>query len=303
MSIGTVLLLLASLAAQERPPAVYLRLEPPADRSLLRGTPAKLYLRTDRGAYVTVFRADTEGRLSVLYPERPWEDNYLRPGKNYEIASAGTGYTFTVESEPGVGYLFAVASAEAFDYRRVVRGERWDHAALLPEGRITGDPYASFVGLAERIVEDRGTPYGSALLAYRVEGEYDYPRFVCYGCHAPASREVWDPYGRTCSRFALVRYSDPEAGYRYAFRDLRAPSGESGRDWISGVLDLRRLIPWVSKSAEVPRPPERAAEAAPSPSSLPRNLTPRLERRLVPVPPQSSDSPPVRNEKRRRPQR
>ncbi len=303
MLAGTTLFFLGTLAAQDLPPAVSIRLDPPAngERSLLRRTPVEVYIRTDREAYVTVFRADTEGRLSVLYPEHPWEENYLRPGRTYQISTAGAGHAFMVESEPGIGYLFAVASAEAFNYRSAVRDERWDHAAFLPDGRISGDPYASFIRIAERILPAEETGYGSALVAYLVEGQYHYPRFACYQCHAPATHPVWDPYERTCPRFALVRYSDPKAGYRYGFRDLRLAAEESDRDWISRVLDLRKLIPWVSKPGQAPRQPQGGAESAPWPPSPLRNLTPRLERRSPPLLPERSDSHLTREPTRRRP--
>ncbi|GBD33695.1 hypothetical protein HRbin33_02692 [bacterium HR33] len=299
--IGTAFLLLGALAVQDRPPAVSIRVDPPAQSSWARGTPVKVYLRTDRAAYVTVFRADTEGRLSILYPEHPWENNYLNGGRTYEITAGGTSHAFSAEFEPGLGYLFAVASEEPFDYRKVVRGERWDRASFFPEGRITGDPYASFTDLAEQILTNRAAAYGSALVAYRVEGQYDYPRFVCYDCHAPNTHPVWDPYQRTCPRFALVRYSDPKAGYRYGFRDRRAPAERSPGDWISGVPDLRRLIPWLSRPQELPREPERAAAPEPWLSPILRNLTPRLERRSPVVAPQPADSPPLQNQRRRRP--
>ncbi len=304
MLSAIALLLSGSLITdQDRPPTVSIRLDPPAERVLLRGTPVKVSVRTDREAYVTVFRADTEGRLSVLYPEHPWEENHLRPGRSYQISTAGRGYSFRVESEPGIGYLFALTSAEAFNYRKVVRGERWDYASLLPDGRITSDPYASFIRVAEQIMQSRGAVFGSALVAYRVEGRYEYPRFVCYDCHLPATRPVWDPYQRTCPRFALVRYSDPRAGYRYGFRDLLLGREESRRDSTSTVLNLRRLIPWISQPGSSLRQQERAGELEPWPSSLLRNLTPRLERRWAPVNPEPRDSPPLRDQRPRRPPR
>jgi hypothetical protein len=199
-----------------------------------------------------------------------------------------------------VGYLFAVAAKEPFDYHRAVRGERWDHGSLLSEGRMRGDPYSAFRRLAEQILRDPATDYGSVLVAYRVEGPYDYPRFVCYGCHTPASHSVRDPYQRTCPRFALVRYTDPEVDYRYGFRDLQNPS-ESPLDPISRVLDFRRLVPWVAKPGPAPRAPEGGDRAGPGRWSPPGYLTPRLERRLSPVKGEPLDSVPPSSQGRRRP--
>lgn len=303
MLAAIALFLLGTPAVQDRPPAVSIRLDPPGERTLSRHTRAKVSIRTDREAYVTVFRVDTEGRLTILYPEHPWEDNRVRPGRTYQIRAAGAEHSFMVESEPGVGYLFAVASAEAFDYRKAVRGGRWDYASLLPDGRLSGDPYASFMRVAEQISQGKRKVSGSTLLAYRVEGQYEYPRFVCYDCHAPATQPAWDPYERTCPRFALVRYSDPKAGYRYGFRDLWLNSEGSPRDSMSGVLNLRRSIPWISRPGPTPRQPEFTTESEPWPSLRLRDLIPRLERRSAPVSPEPPNSSPPRDRRRQSPPR
>ncbi|MBW8772163.1 MAG: hypothetical protein JF590_02535, partial [Gemmatimonadetes bacterium] len=44
---------------------------------------------------------------------------------------------------------------------------------------------------------------------------YDYPRFVCYDCHAYAPYYTWNPYAHSCVRFRVVIYDDP---YYYPYR-------------------------------------------------------------------------------------
>ena len=52
--------------------------------------------------------------------------------------------------------------------------------------------------LAERITRDDDYDYD--IVPYYVDRRYDYPRFVCYDCHAYASYDEWDPVPRPCSR-------------------------------------------------------------------------------------------------------
>src|SRR3972149_5538250 len=40
-----------------------------------RGERVRVYYRTERDAYVTLLRVDTDGRVRVLYPREPFEDN------------------------------------------------------------------------------------------------------------------------------------------------------------------------------------------------------------------------------------
>ena len=68
--------------------------------------------------------------------------------------------------------------------------------------------------LAERIVM-QGGDYDYDLAQYDVERHYDYPRFVCYDCHAYAPYYAWNPYGHSCVRFRVVIYDDP---YYYPYR-------------------------------------------------------------------------------------
>jgi hypothetical protein len=67
--------------------------------------------------------------------------------------------------------------------------------------------------MADRIAPAGEYDYDVA--EYSVERHYDYPRFVCYDCHAYASWRYWDPYSAYCSRFRIVIYDD---WYYYPYR-------------------------------------------------------------------------------------
>ena len=180
-----------------------------------RGQGVRVYLRTDQDAFVTLFRVDTDGRVRVLFPHDPWEDNFVRGGRDFEIMGADNNRTaFYVDDYPGVGYLFAVVAADPFDFSAIESGSHWDYRTIA-DGRVRGDPYVALTELAERIVPQGYEDWDYDIVPYHVERHYEYPRFLCYDCHAYASYRYWDPYWRSCVRFRIVYYDDP---YYYPYR-------------------------------------------------------------------------------------
>ena len=173
-----------------------------------RGDAARVFFQADRDAFVTVFRVDTDGRVRVLFPREPWEDTYVRGGREYEIETTSDGRAFRVDDYPGVGYVFAVIAADPFDYAGIVTNDHWDYR-VIAEGRVRGDPYVALTDLAQRIVPEAYEDWDYDIIEYHVERHYDYPRFACYNCHAYASWTYWDPYAHYCSRFRIVIYDDP----------------------------------------------------------------------------------------------
>jgi Domain of unknown function (DUF4384) len=171
-----------------------------------RGDGARVYLTAQQPTHVVVFRVDTDGRIQVLYPREPWGDTWIRDSRRLELPGGSKGRTFVVDDDPGIGYLFAIASRRPFNFDEIARGDHWDYRAI-EGGRITGDPYVALTSLAARITP--GDQYDYDVTPYYVERRYDYPRFVCYDCHAYAKYDDWDPYRRACARFRVVIYDDP----------------------------------------------------------------------------------------------
>lgn len=178
------------------------------------GEDARVFLSADRDAYVAVFRVDTDGRVRVLFPRDPWDDGFVRAGREFEV-EAGRGYdAFEIDDYPGVGYVFAVASADPFDFDAITRGDHWDYR-VIADGRVRGDPYVALTDLAERIVPPGYDGWDYDITPYYVEQHYDYPRFLCYDCHSYATFSYWNPYAYSCVRFRIVVFDDP---YYYPYR-------------------------------------------------------------------------------------
>src|SRR6266545_3966655 len=181
-----------------------------------RGERVRVYFRLDQDAYVTIFRVDTDGRVRVLFPRDPWEDNFARGGRDFEVDGRALGTdAFTIDDYPGVGYLFAVASADPFVYDQIESGDHWDYR-VIGDGRVRGDPYVAMTDLAQRIVPDGYADWDYDVISYNVGQHYDYPRFLCYDCHSYVSYSSWDPYYSSCVRFRMFVYDDPwYYPYRY----------------------------------------------------------------------------------------
>jgi hypothetical protein len=177
-----------------------------------RGDGARVYVHVDDPGHVTILRADTDGRIRVLFPSEPWRQNFVRGGRTLEVGEWQRHPSFTVDEDPGVGYILVVSSSKSFDYDEVTRGDYWDFR-LVRDGRIRGDPYVALTNLARRIARDS---YQYDITPYYVEQRYDYPRFVCYDCHTYASYRAWDPYATSCARYRMVIYDDP-AYYPYRY--------------------------------------------------------------------------------------
>ncbi len=169
------------------------------DSPYTSGQGVRTHFRADRDAFVTILRVDTDGRVRVLFPREPWEDNFARGGRDYEVQGGDERDAFYIDDYPGVGYLFAVASADPFVYDGIQSRDHWDYR-LIADGRVRGDPYVALTDLAQRIVPDGYSDWDYDITPYYVQQHYDYPRFLCYDCHSYVSYPYWSPYDYTCVR-------------------------------------------------------------------------------------------------------
>ena len=174
-----------------------------------RGERVRVFFRTEQDAFVTILRVDSDGRVRVLFPREPWEDNGVRGGYTYDVPNYGNHDAFVVDDDPGIGYVFGVASADRFMYEPFTSANHWDLALVSDGGRIHGDPSQSLEELVQRIVPPDYADYDTHLLPYYVEQHYDYPRFLCYDCHTYVGYSAWNPYTYWCPRFTLFVYRDP----------------------------------------------------------------------------------------------
>jgi len=182
------------------------------------GQGVRVHFRTEQDAYVTILRIDTDGRVRVLFPREPWEDNFARGSRDYEVPGRDSRDAFYIDDYPGVGYIFAVVAGDAFVYDALESHDHWDYRAIA-DGRVHGDPYVAVTDLAQRIVPADYGDWDYDLAPYYVQRHYDYPRFLCYDCHSYVNYSSWSPYDYSCVRFRIVVFDDP---YYYPYRSYGA---------------------------------------------------------------------------------
>lgn len=135
---AALLVSLLPLAAPATPVAVASGIsdDPPVhiwlnnDRRYETGDRAKVRVETQDDGYLLVFHVDPDGRLRVLFPLDPTDDNYVRGGKEYELKGRGGREPFTVESGSGRGTVYAAVSPDPFRFDQYVLGDHWDYRSL-----------------------------------------------------------------------------------------------------------------------------------------------------------------------------
>ena len=91
----------APRSADRRTPGI--RIWTSGDDLMRRGERVRVFYRTERDAYVTIFRVDTDGRVKVIFPRDPDQENYGYGGATYSVSGSGSGQgtAFYVDESSG----------------------------------------------------------------------------------------------------------------------------------------------------------------------------------------------------------
>jgi len=128
-------------------------------------------------AYVLIGQLDAAGRLSIIFPESPDDDGFLRGGKSYNTPERFAGFEdqyldryasnrafmgnnrARVDSyDRGAGYLFIVASWRPMRFDRIADGARFT-SYELNESEVNDDPRPAIAELAALIAGDNREAY------------------------------------------------------------------------------------------------------------------------------------------------
>jgi hypothetical protein len=197
-------LLLASLLAVPSPSDSAVRLTLSSDGTFRPGERARVYVEPAEDGYLVVLRADAEGRVRVVYPVDPDEDDFVRGGKKFEIRWRGEREAFYVEDLPGNGTVVAVWSPDPFKFDAFVRNGHWDYR-VLAANKLTDDQEAGLVDIAQRMAGATEVKYDVASYSVTV------PRYW----RDPLYDRGWfgRPYG-TGARLSFF-YGVPFYGFGY----------------------------------------------------------------------------------------
>jgi hypothetical protein len=169
----------APAAAWEDDPAIRIWLN--SDGRYQRGDRANVQVKARDDGYLLVLHVDPDGRLRVLFPLDPDDDDFIRGGKKYEIADRGGRQAFTIEQRSGHGTVYAAISRDPFRFEGYVAGDHWDYAAL-DDVRISDKPEPDLNRFMQRIARSD--------FDYDILG-YDVYESVVYG--GPATGYGYGP--------------------------------------------------------------------------------------------------------------
>ena len=177
------------------------------------------YFASEPRAYVTIVRVTTDGELRVLYPRRPSEQWPLSTGRlANDVVPYRNDPAFNIYESSGMGFVFAIASYDRFDYRYFASGSEWS-VARLASSRY-GDSFEIVDRFISRTLPSR-SEFSLDYMAYRVTGDghgrsryasryRDYDLYNYYG-------SCLSVFGRRSSYYCQT-FNDGYYGERYGER-------------------------------------------------------------------------------------
>jgi len=84
------------------------------DDEYYEGDRAKFYYRVSRDAFVAIYSVDSKGRVNLLFPSLPGQDNYVTGGVTNSLPGRNDDYDLVVNGPNGVENVQIIASREPF---------------------------------------------------------------------------------------------------------------------------------------------------------------------------------------------
>ncbi|MBX6331512.1 MAG: DUF4384 domain-containing protein, partial [Gemmatimonadaceae bacterium] len=209
----------ATRADATREPAVRVSLD---HRTYEAGDRARVTVRAREDGYLLVLHVDPDGRVRVLFPLDPGDDNFVRGEQEYEIRGRGDREAFSVDASRGSGTVYAAWSRDPFRFDDFVRGDHWDYR-VLGDADVSSDPEGGLTRLVERMTSAH---FDYDVVTYTVEREVAYrPAPVYYPYPVPYYPPCWwaDPwcggifYPRPAGLFIGISFGWPYYGYHRPF--------------------------------------------------------------------------------------
>lgn len=154
---------------------------------------AKVYAKSAEDGYLVVLRADGAGRVRVLFPLDPLDDQRIARGKKYELKGPGGREAFIADDTSGHGTVLAAISGSPFRVDGFTRDGRWDIRALSDQ-RVGDDHEAVLLGLVQRM-KPSGEQFVYAVATYVVSDQYARGRYPYPYARADWGYDPWWGYG------------------------------------------------------------------------------------------------------------
>jgi len=154
-----------------------------SDGEYYAGDDVVIYFRASRDCFASLYSIDTRGRVNLLFPTDPGEDNFIYGGVTYRLPAEDAPYDLEVTGPEGFENIQIIASRERFDI------PDWYHnCGLVADGDI--DEYMDYLNYShfvryggQRFAYDRAAIYVNEWEDYYFRPAYVpyYPSWTVYG--------------------------------------------------------------------------------------------------------------------------
>src|SRR2546425_1164086 len=227
------------------------------------GDRARVYVEPTQDGYLVVLHADPYGRVRVLFPLDPTDDDFIRGGQRQELRGRADRDAFVVDDDDGTGTVLAAWMSEPFKYDEFIRKGHWDYRVLRNEA-IRNDPLSGLLDIVQRMAGTGHFEYDAVTyvvarsrIASRYgygDDYYDYDYGYGYPYHFGFGIGFGYPYG--CGYFCNPFY-DPFCyntfwgwtprcygyGFGYGYTFFRPRPYVFGGVFIAGRTNTNYVIP------------------------------------------------------------
>jgi hypothetical protein len=164
-----------------------------------RGDEQRVTFQTNEDAYAVVYRIDTEGLVTVLWPRDRLDDGFVFGGHDYRLPGREARALRLDEAE-GEGFVEAIVSRYPFDLRALEVDFLGDEGGERYDFQVAGDPFLAMneVNYAVTGLKDSADQVVTNYARYYVHRQVDHPRYLCAQCHDGDGRGD-DPYAGHCT--------------------------------------------------------------------------------------------------------
>jgi hypothetical protein len=225
LSVALLSLLVPAVGVDAAPAAITQQPNLPVQvwlntREVRLGDRVRVYTRVATDGYLLVLHAEPDGRIRVLFPIDPVEDNFVRGGSEFEIRGRGDREAFSVFTQSGIGTVYAAFSRDPFQFAEFARNNHWDYG--LPDTwQVFNDAEADLTDIAATMASGAYfdydmTQYGVGEVVAQTSSQalHFYGNATYIG--------VANPYIRPWRHYAYLSYTyygwyDPWYSYGYPY--------------------------------------------------------------------------------------
>lgn len=253
------------------------------------GDHARVYVQSEQDGYLVVLHADADGRVRVLFPLDPTDDDFIRGGTRFEVRARGDREAFQIEANDGSGTVLAAVAKDPFNFSSFTLNGHWDFRALgSPSSSVRDDPVVKLTDIAQRMAGDSSGQYDYDIATYvvnsnRVASRYGYYDPYAYqfgvGFYDPF---CFDPFWGWASCFGYgwsYGFGGYYGGYGYPFGFGIGVVYRSGPGWRFPYTRYRPHPPMIFNTSRparyIPMPTRSREPGAPAPTIARPQATPR----------------------------